>query len=330
MHYPCFHNVNAATIHTLHFHFPSNLTSSLIFSPNTNNNKLSSKARFECSINTKQVINTPIPKNNKAIILWDLDNKPPRGPPYDAALSLKILAERFADVVSISAYTKRHSFFNLPKWNPNQNPNPKTIVCRVCGQECKSIFDLNIHFDRIHLRQRQKMLTRLRSIKLNRSKVRFIRRNHKYNEAARTTAAPRVGFGLASELRRAGVFVKVVEDGDKVNAADSSLKREMVNGGIDWLFLVSDDFEFSEMLGKAREPNLGTVVVGDYWDRDLGKNADLWLPWIVVENGKVNEMDLMGRITKQGLDDELEEDDNVDDDEYIIENEQLEDGFYVH
>jgi hypothetical protein len=171
----------------------------------------------------------------------------------------------------------------------------------------------------------------LKSIKLDRSKVRFIRRRHIHNEAARTTAAPRVGFGLASELRRAGVFVKIVELGDKVNAADSSLKREMMSGGVDWLILVSDDSEYSEMLREVREMKLGNVVVvGDYWDRDLGRNADLWLPWIVVENGKVEKMDLMRRRTlTEDLDDELEEDENVDD-EYTIEEEQEEDGFYVY
>ncbi|MCI76009.1 C2H2 zinc finger protein, partial [Trifolium medium] len=77
----------------------------------------------------------------------------------------------------------------------------------------------------------QKWLKQLKSIKLSRSKVGFIRGKHRHNEAARSIAPPRVGFGLASELRRAGVFVKIVKIGDKVNAADSSLKREMMSGG---------------------------------------------------------------------------------------------------
>jgi len=40
--------------------------------------------------------------------------------------------------------------------------------------------------------------------------------------------------------------------------------------------LVSDDSDFSEMLRRAREAHLGTVVVGD-WDRALGRHADLWV-----------------------------------------------------
>ena len=99
---------------------------------------------------------------------------------------------------------------------------------------------------------------------------------------------PKVGYGLAAELRRAGVFVKTVED--KPQAADWALKRQMVHSmsrGIDWVFLVSDDSDFSEMLRRAREADLGTVVVGD-WDRALGRHADLWVPWSGVENGEVD------------------------------------------
>ncbi|KAI5386158.1 hypothetical protein KIW84_072648 [Lathyrus oleraceus] len=252
-------------MHSLFFHSANsvNLTSSLLF---PNNHKLCSKPRFQSSIK----INTPIPKhvpNKKVIILWDLDNKPPRGPPYDAALSLKTLAERFDDVVSISAYTKRHSFFNLPQWNTNQNPNPNSIPCRVCGHECKSIFDLKIHFKRVHLYQLEKV-------------------------------------------------------GEKGNAVELWLKREMMSGEVGWLVLVSDDREFAEMLRKVREVNLNTVVVGDYWDRDLGKNADLWLPWNVVENGKLKGMGLMGKT--EGLDDELEGDQDLDYGEYVTEEELYE------
>ncbi|KAI5381905.1 hypothetical protein KIW84_UN0343 [Lathyrus oleraceus] len=252
-------------MHSLFFHSANsvNLTSSLLF---PNNHKLCSKPRFQSSIK----INTPIPKhvpNKKVIILWDLDNKPPRGPPYDAALSLKTLAERFGDVVSISAYTKRHSFFNLPQWNTNQNPNPNSIPCRVCGHECKSIFDLKIHFKRVHLYQ-----------------------------PAGNVVAPRVGFGLGSELRRAGVFVKVEKVGEKGNAVELWLKREMMSGEVGWLVLVSDNREFAEMLRK--------------------------LPWNVVENGKLEGMGLMGKT--EGLDDELEGDQDLDYGEYVTEEELYE------
>ncbi|XP_050896029.1 uncharacterized protein LOC127102729 [Lathyrus oleraceus] len=150
----------------------------------------------------------------------------------------------------------------------------------------------------------------------------FIRRIHTYNEAAGNVVAPRVGFGLGSELRRAGVFVKVVKVGEKGNAAELWLKREMMSGEVGWLVLVSDDREFADMLRKVREVNLKTVFVGDYWDRDLGKNADLWLPWNVVENGKLERMGLMGKT--EGLDDELEGDQDLDYSEYVTEEELYE------
>lgn len=140
----------------------------------------------------------------------------------------------------------------------------------------------------------------LKGKKRQRFKERFITGNHKYAEAARTLVTPKVGYGLAAELRRAGVFVKTVED--KPQAADWALKRQMqhsMSRGIDWLVLVSDDSDFSEMLRKARASNLGTVVVGD-WDRALGRQADLWVPWNRVENGEITEEDLVPRSSRSG------------------------------
>ncbi|KAG2409074.1 galacturonosyltransferase-like 8 [Vigna angularis] len=57
--------------------------------------------------------------------------------------------------------------------------------------------------------------------------------------------------------------------------------------GIDCLFFVSDDSDFSDMLRRSREENLGTVVVGD-WDRALGRHADLWMPWMGLRMGSTH------------------------------------------
>ena len=246
------------------------------------------------------------PKSDKVVVLWDLDNKPPRGPPYDAAVSLKTLASRFGEVTDFSAYANRHAFVHLPQWVLEERRERRNLdilerkgvvtpsepyTCGVCGRKCKTHMDLKKHFKQLHQREREKKLNRLKSLKgkkkRDRFKERFLRGNHKYNEAARTLLVPKVGYGLAAELRRAGVFVKTVQD--KPQAADWALKRQMVHSmsrGIDWLFLVSDDSDFSEMLRRAREADLGTVVVGD-WDRALGRHADLWVPWNAVENGEV-------------------------------------------
>ncbi|KAJ4701719.1 C2H2-like zinc finger protein [Melia azedarach] len=252
-------------------------------------------------------------QHNKVVVLWDLDNKPPRGPPYDAAMSLRRVAEKFGEVTDMSAYANRHAFIHLPQWVIEERRERKhldilerrgqvfptdTYVCGVCGRKCKTNLDLKKHFKQLHERERQKKLNRMRSLKgkkRQRYKERYINGNEKYNETARNLLRPKIGYGLGSELRRAGVFVKTVKD--KPQAADWALKRQMqhsMSSGIDWMVLVTDDKDFKEMLRKAKEANLGTIVVGDS-NRGLGQHADLWVPWIGVENGELSEKDLVPR-----------------------------------
>ncbi|KAJ8428392.1 LOW QUALITY PROTEIN: hypothetical protein Cgig2_021407 [Carnegiea gigantea] len=262
------------------------------------------------------------PKQSKVVVLWDLDNKPPRGPPYEAALSLKRVAERFGEVVDISAYANRHAFSHLPSWVAEERRERRRsdvlerkgvvipsepYVCSVCGRKCKTNLDLKKHFRQLHERERQKKLSRMKQLKgkkRQRFKERYLDKNYKYEEAARNLITPKVGYGLAKELRRAGIFVKTVED--KPQAADWALKKRMLHSmssGVDWLFLVSDDSDFREMLRKARKGNLGTVVIGDR-DRALGRHADLWVPWISVENGVVTDKDLLPKRREAGWKDE--------------------------
>ncbi|KAF5740660.1 hypothetical protein HS088_TW11G00737 [Tripterygium wilfordii] len=266
------------------------------------------------------------PKKKKVVVLWDLDNKPPRGPPYQAAMALKKVAEKFGEVVDMSAYANRHAFIHLPMWVVEERRERKQFeilerkglftpaeayVCKVCGRKCKTSLDLKKHFKQLHERERQKKLNRMRSLKgkkRQRYKERFISGNEKYNEAARELVTPKMGYGLAAELRRAGVYVKTVED--KPQAADWAVKRQMQHSmtrGIDWLILVSDDSDFSDMLRKAREEKLGTVVVGD-WDRALGRHADLWVPWAGVESGEVTEKDLVPK-SRESRQEDFERDD---------------------
>ncbi|KAK9066785.1 hypothetical protein SSX86_014108 [Deinandra increscens subsp. villosa] len=260
---------------------------------------------------TSQGIYTAKPK--KVVILWDLDNKPPRGPPYAAAMALKTIGNHFGEVVDVSAYANRHAFIHLPHWVLKQRRDQRrndilerkgvitpaeTYICSVCGRKCKTNLDLKKHFKQLHEREREKKMNRMKQLKgkkRQRFKEKFVSNDHKYMEAARTLVTPKVGYGLAAELKRAGVFVKTVED--KPQAADWALKRQMQHSltrGVDWMVLVSDDSDFAEMLKRARASNLGTVVVGD-WDRALGRQADLWVPWNRVENGEITEDDLVVR-----------------------------------
>ncbi|KAL8250731.1 hypothetical protein R6Q59_034424 [Mikania micrantha] len=272
---------------------------------------------------TTEGIYTAKPK--KVVILWDLDNKPPRGPPYAAAMALKTVANHFGELVDVSAYANRHTFIHLPHWVRDQRRDQRRhdileqkgvitpselYICSVCGRKCKTKLDLKKHFKQLHEREREKKMNRMRSLKgkkRQRYKERFISGDHKYMEAARTLFTPKVGYGLAAELRRAGVFVKTVED--KPQAADWALKRQMqhsMSRGIDWLVLVSDDSDFVAMLKRARASNLGTVVVGD-WDRALGQQADLWVSWNRVENGEITEDDLVIRCRNSGFVDDVDE-----------------------
>lgn len=287
----------------------------------------------------------------RVAVLWDLDNKPPRGPPYEAAVALRRVGELFGRVVDISAFANRHAFDHLPQWVLAQRRDRRRLdalerkglavpdepyVCGVCGRRCRTRPDLKKHFRQLHERERQKKLNRMRSLKgkkRQRYRERFITGNRKYEEAARELLSPKTGYGLASELRRAGVFVRTVED--KSQAADSALKRRMRHSmarGINWLLLVSDDSDFSDMLRRARESELRTVVVGD-GRTALGQHADFWVSWARVEDGQVGEEALRcwQRNAGSGLP-TIDDDDNDDEDyecKYEYEEQEREERFHL-
>uniref|UniRef100_A0A5K1CDH4 C2H2-type domain-containing protein n=2 Tax=Nymphaea colorata TaxID=210225 RepID=A0A5K1CDH4_9MAGN len=283
-------------------------------------------------------------RQKKVVVLWDLDNKPPKGPPYQAAMALRSFAGRFGEVVDVSAYANRHAFIHLPRWVMEHRRDRRALdvlerkglvvpdepyVCSVCGRKCRTNLDLRRHFKQLHERERQKKLARMRSLKgkkRQRYRDRYVSGNSKYEEAAREILTPKVGYGLAGELRRAGVFVKTVED--KPQAADWALKRQMqhvMNRGIDSLLLVSDDSDFGEMLRRARASDLQTVVVGD--GQALRRHADVWVSWNALEFGELDsavdnafftggaEENASRMFSTSFLDEEYEFDDDRDDEE---------------
>nr|XP_015641376.2 uncharacterized protein LOC4340243 [Oryza sativa Japonica Group] len=268
------------------------------------------------------------------VVLWDLDNKPPRGPPFPAATALRDAASLLGRVVSVSAFANRHAFSHVPAWVADERRErramdraeragaaspPVPYSCAVCGRRFPTRPDLTRHFRQLHQRERNKKLSRLRSLKgkkRQKFRERFISGNTKYDDAARELLTPKVGYGLAAELRRAGVHVRTVSD--KPQAADHALKRQVKHSvacGVDWLVLVSDDSDFTDTVRKARAADLRTVVVGDGC-RALGSVADIWLPWDRVENGEVDE-DMLRNGTHMGFRDE--EEDEQDDDEFIVD-----------
>lgn len=93
-----------------------------------------------------------------------------------------------------------------------------------------------------------------------------------------------MGYGLAGELRRAGVYVRMVSD--KPQAADEALKLHMnrsIRQGVDCICLVSDDSDFSNILKSAQCKDLHTVIVGD--TPTLSKFADVKFSWQDVASG---------------------------------------------
>lgn len=158
----------------------------------------------------------------------------------------------------------------------------------------------------------------------DRFRDRYINGNPKYEETARELLTPKVGYGLATELKRAGVNVQTVKS--KPQAADEALKkrvRQSLARGVDWMVLVSDDSDFVETIQMAREAELRTVVIGDR-QRALGRRADIWLPWAQVERGEITDKELKSKMQGGGFD--REEDEEEDDEDASFTSSWIEFG----
>ncbi|KAG1364034.1 hypothetical protein COCNU_11G008610 [Cocos nucifera] len=241
-------------------------------------------------------------------VFWDLDNKPPNSiPPYDAAVRLKLAASSLGPLRFCVAYANHHAFRHVPApvraaraagrardHREASHPSPQPYPCRVCGRNFFAHAKLVDHFRQIHEREHAKRLRRLDSARGGR-RVRLAAqlalKMEKYEKAARELLVPRVGYGLADELRRAGVVVGTVED--RPEAADRALREHIVNtmdrGKIGCLVVVSDDSGFVGVLREARMRCLKTVVVGDEGDGALKRCADANFSWKDVISGKARK-----------------------------------------
>lgn len=129
-------------------------------------------------------------------------------------------------------------------------------------------------------------LDSLKGKKKDAFRAKIVPKQEKYREVARQVLVPKVGYGLAGEIKRAGFWVITVSD--KPQAADIALKKHMMESmdkGIDCLCLVSDDTDFVEVLKVARARSLRTVVVGDNAG-GLKRFADAYFSWREVSNGQ--------------------------------------------
>lgn len=177
-------------------------------------------------------------------VFWDLDNKPPKGvPPYKAAISLRDLASEFGLVVDMVAYANHHAFTYVPQWIRDERQERKRLNileeqgalkpeepyrCQYCGRKCQTYLKLKKHFKQLHERERNKRVSHLKHLKgrkKQRYKEKLADKEEKYQAIASQLIVPRKGYGLAPELKRAGVYVRTVED--RPQAADEALMKHM-------------------------------------------------------------------------------------------------------
>lgn len=188
----------------------------------------------------------PLPEERKrtVAVFWDLDNKPPKAVrPYDAARRLRDLASEFGLVVDMVAYANRHAFIYVPQWIREERQERKRLDvlerkglvvaeepyrCKFCGRMCKTNIALKKHFKQLHERERNKRLTHLNHLKgrkRKKLKEKLADKEHRYNQVAQQILVPKVGYGLATELKKAGVYVRTVED--RPQAADEALMKHI-------------------------------------------------------------------------------------------------------
>eukprot|EP00850_Spirogloea_muscicola_P001859 SM000007S20819 [mRNA] locus=s7:458366:460154:+ [translate_table: standard] len=239
-------------------------------------------------------------------VYWDLDNKPPENVlPLDAALRLRALASGFGRLVAFAAYANRHAFEHVPAWVQAERLEHRERVareeagldappagghaCGLCGRKFGSETALQRHFRQLHSRERDRRLRRIQHLSPKqraRARMRAAETERRYDDAARKAALmPRRGYGLASDLRRAGVTVRLVSDAPQ--AADTALVRDLTRaiaaGALDCVCLVSDDRGFVGILRLARLRGLRTVVVGNA--DALASVADERFSWAGVASG---------------------------------------------
>jgi len=113
----------------------------------------------------------------------------------------------------------------------------------------------------------------------------------KYKKAASAILTPKLGYGLADELKRAGFWVQTVLD--KPQAADRALQSHIVDvmdhRRVECVVLVSDDSDFVDVIKEARLRCLKTVVVGDIDDGVLKRTADTAFSWEEILMGKAKK-----------------------------------------
>ncbi|WJX39447.1 hypothetical protein P8452_26990 [Trifolium repens] len=244
-------------------------------------------------------------------IFWDLDNKPPNSiPPYEVANKLRIAAASFGVVRYMVAYANSHTFSYVPHVVREMRKERQLLfrledkgvikrnephICCVCGRKFYTNEKLVNHFKQLHEREHVKRVNQIDSARGSR-KVKLVgkysMKMEKYKKAASAVLTPKVGYGLADELKRAGFWVQTVLD--RPQAADIALQKHIVDmmdhRRVECVVLVSDDSDFVDVIKEAKLRCLKTVVIGDISsDGVLKRTADTAFSWEEILTGKAKK-----------------------------------------
>ncbi|MED6122348.1 hypothetical protein PIB30_038925 [Stylosanthes scabra] len=253
----------------------------------------------------------PNRNHNRVGVFWDLDNKPPNPiPPYEVANKLRIVASSFGVVRHMVAYANSHTLSSVPH-TVRQRRKEKELynhleskgvikhnvphVCRVCGRKFYTNEKLVNHFKQLHESEHMKRVNQIASARGSRRVklvAKYSMKMDKYKKAARDILTPKVGYGLADELKRSGFWVQTVLN--MPQAADRALESHMVDmmdhRRVECIVLVSDDYDFANVLNEAKLRCLKTVVIGDTSDGGVLKRiADAAFSWEEILMGKAKK-----------------------------------------
>ncbi|XP_016182829.2 uncharacterized protein LOC107624869, partial [Arachis ipaensis] len=266
-----------------------------------------SKPNWGSGASDKTPKSEPNRNNNRVGIFWDLEPNPI--PPYEVANKLRIVASSFGVVRHMVAYANSHTFTSVPhavrQWRKEKElynrleskgviKRNEPHVCRVCGRKFYTNEKLVNHFKQLHESEQMKRVNQIASAKGNRRVklvAKYSMKMEKYKKAARDILTPRVAYGLVDELKRAGFLVQSVLD--KPEAADHALESHMVDmmdhRWVECIVLVSDDYDFANVIREAKLRCLKTVVIGDNNDGVLKRIVDTSFSWEEILMGKARK-----------------------------------------
>ncbi|XLU44607.1 hypothetical protein S245_039421 [Arachis hypogaea] len=160
-------------------------------------------------------------------------------------------------------------------------------VCRVCGRKFYTNEKLVNHFKQLYESEQMKRVNQIASARGNRRVklvAKYSMKMEKYKKAARDILTPRVGYGLADELKRAGFWVQSVLDKPQLR-----IMHWKVTWWVECIVVVSDDYDFANVIREAKLRCLKTIVIGDTSDGVLKRIADTSFSWEEILMGKARK-----------------------------------------